>query len=155
MSAPGMPLTVRLLSAPQLSPQDGVAQPFYVPFQHCHGGQCLAVGISYYPEGLLPGILLTILVTTTVFTYSLCLGMVFCCGRHPSGLPWLIWLGGTPPMMEVFSQQVQDLLAWSVLPPLDYLVPVQGSFSTGRPPGISQKFPPGWSCSPLTLQGGL
>ena len=105
-----MPLTVGLLSAPLSSPWDGAAQPFYVPFQHCCGTKCLVVGIPHYPKGLLPGLLLTIPVSTKMFTYSLYLSMVFHHGRHPSGLPWLLWLGGTLPTMEAFSQQVQDLL---------------------------------------------
>ena len=105
------PLTVGSLPAPWLSLWDGVAQPLYVPFQQCCSGQCLALGIPHYPEGLLPGFLLMILVMTKMFTYSLCLGMVFHCSRHPRGLPWLLWLGGTPPMMDAFSQWVHDLLA--------------------------------------------
>ena len=80
------------------------------PSKHHCGSQCLRVGIPHYLEGLLPGLLLMIPVTTKMFTYSLCLGMVFCHSRHPSGSPWPLWLARTPPMMEAFSQWVQDLL---------------------------------------------
>ena len=99
------------------------------------------------PWGPLPGLLLIIPVPPKMFTYSLCLGMVFCNGRCPSGSPWLLWLGRGIPWVSPGSP------GGSILPPLDYLALVQESSSTGRPLGIGQKFPPRWSCSPLTLQG--
>ena len=124
---------------------DRVVQADNVVFQqgvHC---QCLMVGISGCPQGLLSWLLLPVSVAIKVVPSHFVSAMKFGLGRFldlfpegSSGLVGLCFTRCAPSMSQVSP-------GGSSLPPLSHLVLVQGSFLAGRPPGISWRL-----LSPIT-----